>query len=493
MVWAGFTYGGGTYAGAREVPGSSGGAVITDPANPGAYGWRWVAQTGPAPWAGQAWGGGGQLARATAGGLSAYPDADLGVVNLSAWWTEASYLRIVRVLGDTRTPVRNAYPIVVTGATRRNYCANPSFEQSLSGWLAGANTTLTREIAPLIAFVGGAFGRLKANAAGAVNVTVPVGLPIPEGAMGVSFGLRLSALPSGALTITAAWQDASANALPSSVVTIPSASLSDYVGRWARIPVQVLAPPQAGASGVAAATGTLTVSVAGMASAATADLDAVLIEAATGGGDYFDGDTPYAGWSGTAGGSTSALAQVTRLVDGEAPLDVPFYYELRAPGQPASLIRSEVLTLSSQRSAGGRVTWLSHPADTTRPVRAKVIAAPTLTRAARRGIYAVLGRREPIAVATSVRSSPEGTISVLTETLTERDRLLTMLDDGQPLLLRPPAELGFGPGWWISVGDVSESTSTHYAGPNLIGENLRTVELPFTVVSAPSSASTAAA
>ena len=173
------------------------------------------------------------------------------------------------------------------------------------------------------------------------------------------------------------------------------------------------------------------------------------------------------------------------IVDGEAPLDTLFYYELSTPSDTSFVVRTPQMILPGTPAGGGSATWLSHPAHPGEPMKVKVTAAPTLTRTTRRGLFPVMGRAEPIAVASSVRSSPEGTITVLTETFAERDQLLDMLADNQPLLLRPPAELGYGSGWWISVGDITESAQTHYAGENADGEAVRLHELPFVVVSAP--------
>lgn len=484
-------YGSGSFGGGRDS-GAPGGGVISDPSRPDLPGYRWSTQTAGGPYGSTSYGGGGLIARPVSGGLVVEPDPGLGVVRLSAWWAGATFLRLLRVVGDVRTPVRDAYPAAATVATRRNLATNPSGETSTAGYLAGTNTTLSRVVADTLA--GLAHLRLRATASGSVSVTVPVLLPT-DSPFGVSFNVKLSGAPSGALTVTATWQDSLGAQLTPSTATIPSGSLPTYVNRWDRTGVFTLAPPiPASSSAPVVAQGALSISVAGLAANATVDLDAVLVERGTGTSPvFFDGNSPYGSWTGTVNESPSALASPVSILDREAPLDVPFSYELSAPGDPFYVIRSEPVTLPASAGGGSASarSWLVHPSQPGGPFRCKVTAAPELTRSTRRGLHAVLGRAEPIAVATSVRSSPAGSVTVLTETLPERDRLVEMLADNQPLLLRAPAELGFGPGWWISVGDTVERATTHFAGPNHVGETIRLHELPFVVVSAPALAGAA--
>lgn len=467
MSWAARHWDGRAWAGLGNAT-TSGGAVIVDPANPNASGFSWATQTGGAPWSGGVWGGGGQIAQATSGGITAYPDPDTGVVNLAAWWTEATYLRVVRLVGDERVPVRGASPLSVGGSTQHNYCTNPSFEIDLTGWLAGANTTLTRIVGTALG--GVAFGRAKATAAGSVTVTAPVALPIPEGAMAVSFGLYLSALPSGDVTVNVAWQDGSGAGLGTTSASLAAVdTLSSYVGRWQRTPPLILTPP------AAAANGTLTITVTGNLINATADLDTVLIEAAsTATGVYFDGSDPYAGWQGTANQSISSLAVPVQFVDAEAPLDVPVSYELTAPDQPSLRVVSQPVTLLSNGH-----TWLTHPV-LQEPLSITVLEEPDQARAIDRGVHRVIGRVNPIAVSAAQRASVEASLDVLVVSFAERDTVWSMLEDGQPLLLRAPAELGHGPGEWLSVGDVSLKRPGHGAW-----EDARVFTLPYVVVDAP--------
>lgn len=474
MTYDGAAYGKLSYGGTRDVPAASTSPVITDPANPGGSGWVFRSQGGGGPYGKVAYGGGGLLGVPSTGGISATPDPLLGLVRLSVWWGAAPYLRVVRVVNGTRTPVRGAYPVTVTAPTRRNRVTNPSGEVDTSGWLAGANTTVTRITAPAMP-AGTAAIRLKATAAGAVNTAVPVSLPLPDGAPVLSLALMLSALPSGALTATVTWRDSANAVLGTTVATIASASLAPYVGRWDRTPLLPI-PAWAGAGGGAAvASGTVALSIAGMAINGTADVDAVLIEGSDSAGQsYFDGDSPYSAWSGTAHASISTSAAVQQVMDREAPLDVPITYELRAPDQPSFIAVSEPVTLASEDR-----TWLSHP---TLGVALSVTVAeePDQTRGIARGVFEVLGRPYPIAVSANQRQASSGTYQVWAATFAERDAILALLDDGSPLLLRAPARLGHGPGEWLSIGDVGYKPLGHGAW-----EQTRELSLPYVIVDAP--------
>jgi hypothetical protein len=96
MTYGRGKYAAGAYGGATELPGSSGGAVVTDPARPEGSGWRWRTRTALGPYGAQAYAGAGAVAYPNSGGISATPDPLLGTVRLAAWWSGAPYLRVVR-------------------------------------------------------------------------------------------------------------------------------------------------------------------------------------------------------------------------------------------------------------------------------------------------------------------------------------------------------------------------------------------------------------
>ena len=259
------------YGGAFEITDSTA-SLIKDPARPDLPGYKWATETSLGAWGQTAYGGGSIVSRPTSGGVTAEADPTTASARLSMWWTNASYLRVVRVVDGQRQPVRGADPIQVITATRTNLCTNPSLEVDLTGWLSGLNTTLTRRVgivAPDDA--GTCCARLKANTSGAVNVTLPVQLPTTT-QFWVSMSLNMSNAPTGALTLTATWQDVNAAALTPSTTSIPAAELAEFVNRWDRTRTLTLTPAPG------AVVGALAVQIGGLPANAVVDVDTVLVE-----------------------------------------------------------------------------------------------------------------------------------------------------------------------------------------------------------------------
>jgi len=456
------------YGGTREIPAVPGGGVIADPSNPDAGGFRWSRLSGGAPWAGSAWSTGGITDRPNTGGMLATPDPDSALVRLTAWWSGSPYLRITRLLeGQTApTPVRGAYPKIVRTPTRRNACTNPSGEVSTAGWVQGANTTVTNP-ADAGAPAGANVIRLAAAAAGSVNTTIPCAVPTDMAAP-ISFALRLSAAPSGALTITGTWTVPGLLGSTSTVnttLTMSAATLAGYVGSFARTPVLSMDPP------VGAVQGALQLSIAGLPAGATADIDAVLIGDS---GDYFDGDMLLGAWSGPVGLSASTLAGTQVIEDREAPLDVPLRYVMTAPDQPGFQVITEPVVLQSRRRL-----WLSHPL-TGQVLEVLVKREPKQTYKIEQELLRVIGRKRPVPVTAAQRADAEGTLEIATARFDDRDQLKQMLDDGAPLLLRMPADHGHGPGEWMSFADVDIEVKGHRAQ-----SGTRHFTLPYAVVDPP--------
>lgn len=475
--WAGVAY-----AGAREIVGGQGGGIITDPSRPDISGYRWLQQpSSGGPWAGSVWGGGGGAFDQTAsGGLLVTPDSDSAEVRIDAWWSGAPFLRLARIIDGEVTPVRGAYPAAIRTGTRRNRCTNPSFEAGTTGWVAGTNTTVTNPTAAALA--GSRVGRFTATAAGAVNSQIPAAV-LPTVPPVLSFGLRFpTAGPSGALTITATWVVGASvtDGTPittTTSVTVPSATLAGYVGATMQR-LQPLTVPLPSAPGVLS--GSLALSVAGLAAGGVMEIDAVQIDET--GGDYFDGSGLLATWAGTPHLSESTLAATQQITDREAPLDVPISYVLTAPDQPAFRAVAEPVVLESKRRI-----WLQHPWRG-RPMQVTVNAEPKQTYDIEQTEIKVIGRKRPVVVSAARRQSAKGTYSIATERFADRDQLLDLLDDGSPLLLRMPADHGHGPGEWVSIGSVDVETKTHRAR-----EGTRWFTLPFTVVDPPALPDAAAA
>lgn len=469
MTWTRRSWVQGTWAAGNVAQAQQGGVGATDPTQ-GAVTWRWVPVSGVSPWARSGWAGGG-LVGPPAGGVLVTPDDASGTVRGRVWWASERYVRIMRIAPDgSRTPVRGAYPITVTTPTRSNIATNPSAANNTTGWSASTGSpTLSRltgltSPAPLSTAV-----RMTATAAGTSSAYLPVTLPGSMTAR-IGFAVRYSKLPS-ALRLTADFTDDSGLALPQVAVTVPVASLP-AVGTWGRGIVD-MAPP----TGSRSKNGQLRINADGLAAGDTVDVTALSIEDASlsnATGQYFDGNTLGAYWAGSAGNSLSVLAPIVSFVDGEAPLDVPVVYEV-TPSSATMRAISNSVTLDSND-----VIWVTHPADPTTAVEVEVEKAPQLSRDIDQSAFTVIGRANPVVVTGSRRRAPTGTLTVCAPSFGDRDRLLAMLADGQPLYLRAPARLGYGYGWWIAIGNVTESTTGTYGG-----SGLRHLELPFTVVDAP--------
>jgi hypothetical protein len=137
--------------------------------------------------------------------------------------------------------------------------------------------------------------------------------------------------------------------------------------------------------------------------------------------------------------------------DVEAPMDVPVYYTVTTPAYPYQTLTSNTVTLVSSGS-----TWLTHPALPALATRVVVERNPQKRRPIDRALYKVIGRSRPVAVVAGPRGAAEYVLDVFTETQAERDNMLSLLDDGSPLLLRTPADYGFDAQTWLSVDSVEE-------------------------------------
>lgn len=130
--------------------------------------------------------------------------------------------------------------------------------------------------------------------------------------------------------------------------------------------------------------------------------------------------------------------------------------------------------------------WLINPGFPARSVRLLVTEIGDITRPADRGVFAILGRQDPIAVTGGARPTGSGAIGVRTKTDAERKALDLLLSDGATLLLNLPSS-----GWgmescYVSVGDVTVARTIEYAP-----WPWREWSLPFQVVGRPAGGSQA--
>jgi hypothetical protein len=138
--------------------------------------------------------------------------------------------------------------------------------------------------------------------------------------------------------------------------------------------------------------------------------------------------------------------------DFEPPLDEPFRY-VATDDTTGVVQESPEYVLSS----GGR-TWIKHPGRPDLNVAVEVAEIPELVRAADVGVFHVLGRSVPVAVA-AARKAPTGTAAFNTITRDDADAFARILADGSPLLLSTPYGYGFG-NRYVVFHDVTESRRT---------------------------------
>lgn len=380
------------------------------------------------------------------GGVVAIPDQNTGVVEVRAWWPDAPVLHIVRVHDDgSRHPVRGGYGVTVSGSTRLNYAQNPSFETGLNGVVTDAGTpTLTRidtATHPSIPFGQYAL-RATIASPGSNGVTLPTGLTgqLP---VTIAFHVRFSSRPTG-VRVVVSWTDGVGTPLSTNTVNMTAADINSTVAQFGRLVAQ-LTPP------ATAVTPTVKIIADGLPGSATMDIDGVTVEAALTDGSQFDGGSLGGSWTGTAHLSTSYLAPVQVIYDGECPLDVPVTYIAADPRITGGQVESSAVSLPSL----GRFCWLTHPMSSSVPLRVDLRSVPVLEHSIEQGIYYPVGATRAIVVS-GRRRHPSTELVFNAVSFAERDALLALTNDGMPLLLRAPARYGYGYGTWWSLANIVE-------------------------------------
>lgn len=445
--------------------------VIPPPIPGGTTTYVYGVQQGAYPWSYGGWSGAVAPFAALAGGIVAAPNPATGTVALSAWWPYAPTLQLVRFGPDgSRSLVRGGYPVTVSAQTLVNYATNPN-SIATTGYVPGTGSP-TLSLVARTDIAGNAVRATNASS-GTSEVTVPQSLP-GGNAVTAAFDLRLSARATS-LTVTLGWNDAIGTALTATAVSLTANQINAAVGQFGRL-VLSFTPP-----GNAATCSSLKVNAGGMPAGGQMDLDRWKLVTAQDDGTYGDGDTLGGQWTGTLGLSTSILAPVQTIVDGECPLDVACYYTVYAPLLTGGFATSPTITLASNDQS-----WLTHPARPSVPLACSPQTVPALTYDIDQGTFAVIGRKYPVTVSASVRTAPSGTLSLHAPAFTDRDTLVnTMFADGSAVLLRAPATYGYGLGMWISVGALTETPTGAYAY-----QPQRILTAPFVVVDTPAGPNT---
>lgn len=441
-------YSGGPW-GAGPVPIATPGQQIPPAIPGGTTTYVWAVQQGAYPWSYQGWGGGVAPVPYSGGGIVVVPDPATGTARVSCWWPYAPTLQLIRISPTgTRTLVRGGFPVTVTAATLINYATNPN-SISTAGYVPGTGSPTLSLIARTDA-TGGTAVRATNASAGTSEVTVPQSL-VADPYVTAAVDMRLSARPT-AVTVTAGWVDGVGTALASTAVSLTADQINASVGVFGRQLVQV-APPAA-----AATCSTLKVAATGMPAGGTMDLDRWKIVQDVNDGTYGDGDTLGGMWTGTTGLSTSVLAPVQTVVDGECPLDVAISYQLYAPLLTGGFAVAPTITLASREQS-----WLTHPASPSTPLLCLPRAAPTLEHDIDQGIFTVIDRAFPVGISSAVRLAPSLQLELHAQTEAARDALKALFADGSAVLLRAPESYSYGLGMWLFVGKVMEARTGAFA------------------------------
>lgn len=466
-AWAGAVASGGSVVGGYPVPG------VQDV-------FYWTAQNASGPWAAGAWGGALYTERAS-GGIIARAAAEAGTVSITAWWSYATSLIVTRIDADgTRVPVRDSSG-VPSAATRRNNASNPRFRDGTAQVSAASGTLSWLSDQTGIPAEGvSTAARVTANASGQAGLRFD-GDTVPSYATTMGMLIRTS-VAAASLALVTDWYDLASNLVATTTVSPASIAAAQANGAYSWCEFDLGVAPQA------AQYGRSRVAATGLGAGGTLDVTTRLWQDGdTLDGPYFDGDTFGGSWRGTPGVSSSTLAAPVMLTDAEAPLDVPFTYEVRNPVAPGYAALSQPLTLPSTPPRGQwgsiRTGLLTHPG-LAATMRVWVWGEPeTITNPLEQAAFKIKGRRRKVVVSDTQRGGDEGTITFVAEDFAERERLKAFLDDGSPLLLRFPASYGHPPLWWLSFGDALWKTTNNRAA-----HPLRTLEVPFTEVDRPDAA-----
>ncbi|MFJ3588582.1 hypothetical protein ACIQUY_04740 [Streptomyces sp. NPDC090231] len=167
-------------------------------------------------------------------------------------------------------------------------------------------------------------------------------------------------------------------------------------------------------------------------------------------------------------GPAGDLSQVTITGDTavaedyEAPLGVPISYYLRVWTTPTNY-RASVTGLDGIPEPDPTDIVLKDPGLPARQTTAVVAAGgqPQWTRKARQGINAIRGRARPVIIS-DVRTSREGTMTLVTETGQDLADMWWLLETGNTLLIQWPSLFG-EPDAYVQIGDVTEAPLVDFA------------------------------
>lgn len=308
----------------------------------------------------------------------------------------------------------------------------------------GADDTSTSTLPDPTYVAAGTYSLRMTTSNTVTGVILPGTLP-GTGDFTFSFGLASSTAPSS-VVVTVDWINAAGAGAGTTTINLTSDQIAASVGRGARHVVGFSAP-------ASAASGTAKLTVNGVVAGTTnVDLDAVVIEPGTTDGSFFDGTTFGGNWTGTAHLSTSLLAPVQVIDDGECPLDIPVVYEAYNAALIGGRMQAEAAILESREQ-----TWLTHPATAGTPMLVDLRTVPTREHGIDQGVFWAIDRPRAVVISGPERRAPSGTIAINAISVAEKDALMEKFRDASPVLVRTPADYHLGTaGTWYSLGSLIE-------------------------------------
>jgi len=139
--------------------------------------------------------------------------------------------------------------------------------------------------------------------------------------------------------------------------------------------------------------------------------------------------------------------------DFEAPIGVPLTYTAQSFNVAGAVIDTATATITVP-SAGCSDTWLNDLARVNNSMLVTIESLPDLDFPVPNSVHEIITRRAPI-VASDIGHTPAFELSVLTQSLDDRDQARAILANGVPVLLRTPPEDGIG-NLYFSVLGVHE-------------------------------------
>jgi hypothetical protein len=165
-------------------------------------------------------------------------------------------------------------------------------------------------------------------------------------------------------------------------------------------------------------------------------------------------------WAGVRNGHAAIAAGATLTIwDYESGNGEPVVYRAQAEltsvvGGITQVSVSQWSTPTAAVSWSSAFSWLKSPLFPTLNLQVRPTGVTTLRRPARRGVFAIAGRTNPIVVS-DVRGGRTGTLSFTTLTATEADAVEALLMLGGALLYQP-APAWQSPTFYLSPGDLDE-------------------------------------